>query len=152
MILPALEVQGMKKQRKALLSRLLVFLGMILIIGISFNQLSLMSFSQDVYAPGAPVLMEGGRESVEYVIVYGYVFRFNTTLGYDMPVVDVKVRLWATDELFEDVVWTDNDGRYESTVVFRVGQLVSVLVEGTRYVRFISYHAVDTCELDSVYL
>lgn len=112
-----------------------------------------MSVMQDSYAPIAVIPMEG-RESVEYVKVYGYVFWFNETSGQDMPVNNFKVRIWATDELFDDVVWTDNNGRYESTVVFRVGQLVTLLVEGSdvRHIRFISYHAVDTCELDPVYI
>lgn len=143
----------MEKQRKALLSRLLVFLVMILIIGVSFNQLSFMSVTQDAYAPGVAIPM-GGRESVEYVIIYGYVFWHNETSGQDRPIKGFKVRIWATDELFDDVVWTDNSGRYESAVVFKVGQLVTLMVEGSsiRHIRFISYHAVDTCELDPIYL
>jgi len=141
------------RRKKVLLSRILVFLVMILIVGVSFNQLSFMSFAQDAYAPGVAAPMEG-HESVKYVIVYGYVLWFNETSGQDMPIKGFKVRIWATDELFADIVWTDNDGRYESFAVFRVGQLVTLLVEGSdiRHIRFISYHAVDTCELDPVYL
>lgn len=141
----------MNRQKKALLSRISVLLVMILIVGVSFDQLALMSVTQDAYAPGAIIPMEG-RESIEYVIVYGRVFYFNETLGYDLPVVNIRVRLWATDELFEDIIWADNDGKYESIAVFRVGQLITLMIEGIRYIRFISYHAAGKCELDPIYL
>lgn len=124
---------------------------MILIVWASFGQMSLMSFNQDFYAPGVAAPMEGDR-SVEYVRVYGYVFRFNETSEQDDPVKNLRVRIWATDELFEDIVQTDDNGRYESVAVFRVGQLVTLLIEEVRYIRFISYHAEDVCELDSIYL
>lgn len=113
--------------------------------------MAFMSVTQDFYAPGVAAPMEQ-RESIEYVIVYGYVFEFNETSEQDDPVKNLGVRIWATDELFEVIIQTDDNGRYESVAVFRVGQLVTLLIEGIRYIRFISYHAADACELDPIYL
>jgi len=144
----ALEVREMKRQRKVLLSRISVFFIMILIVGISFSQLSFMSVTQDTYAPGVISPHEGDLPLC--VLVCGYVYRMNKTTELGEPVVDLKVRIYATDEQFDDIVYTDELGRYESTKKFQVGQLVTLLIEGTRYIRFISYYAENTFKLDVV--
>lgn len=139
----------MNRQRKVLLSRLSVFLIMILIVGFSFNQLSLMSVTQDTYAPGA-IRPQEGDNLILSVFVCGYVYRMNKTTEIGERAVDLKVRIYATDEQFDNIVYTDELGRYNSTKKFQVGQLVTLLIEGVRYIRFISYYAEDTYKLDVV--
>jgi hypothetical protein len=63
----------------------------------------------------------------------------------------IEVRLFATDQLIEDHVVTDDQGYFLSSKMFRVGQYISVLVEGVELYRdavFVPYDVMDKDDFD----
>ena len=77
----------------------------------------------NTYSP-LPALMSPWSDRVH---VYGQVVYENQT-----PAVGVDVKMFATDELITDIVYTDSDGYFISSVLFDTGQVITVTINGER--------------------
>ncbi|MFW9966756.1 MAG: hypothetical protein ACFFEA_06330 [Candidatus Thorarchaeota archaeon] len=99
----------------------------------------------------APALLLSGGDSTD---VYGYVYQepFNDTTGEWTPAVNVSVRIFATDELFSEIVLTDSEGRFRSYSSYRSGQVVTLTIEEQRFRAFIPYFAKGSVFLGDFYL
>jgi len=91
------------------------------------------------YSP-APAAMHGG----ELVYVTGYVYYFNETTFVETPAVDVEVRIFATDELFDEYVFTDEEGFFYSNERYEAGQVLKLTIRETNFYPFIGYYVDDT--------
>jgi len=138
----------MNQQDRSNLVKGLTTLGLIAVLLISYQSFNMSAFTGDWYAPGAAAPMQ----SLESVFIYGTVFSWNDTIGDYIPVINIQIRIWATDELVEDIITTDSTGRYESNIKFWTGQLITLTIGNERFTRFISYHAEDSYELDGILL
>jgi hypothetical protein len=76
-------------------------------------------FSIGEYAPMPAYLSPFDTE----VFVYGQVTFANGTYA-----IGIEVRLFATDQLIEDIVFTDHMGFFISSVKFKTGQIISVTI------------------------
>lgn len=136
----------MRRQVKRLLSRVVIPIMLLAVFLLSFSGLNTFSIFMSEYSSGAAPQYQN-REGAE-VIVYGYVFNA-TKVGYT-PVSDIKVRLYATDEFIEEIVYTNFNGMYTSTKSFKPAQLITVMINGERYVRFIDYSATSPFRLENI--
>jgi hypothetical protein len=101
-----------------------------------------LPLSVGYYSPPAAFMapiQERGR-----VYVTGRIVHQNESLA-----VNVTIRLFATDELIEDFVVTDDQGEFISNVRFEAGQIITVRYEGRLLTpsqhqqNFIQYDAPD---------
>jgi hypothetical protein len=109
---------------------LLLILSVFYIGGIS------VPLSVNEYSPPAAYF---GRAPDNKIHVYGDVLYENNSAA-----AGIEVRLFATDELIEDYVITDINGRFFSSVAFNSGQLITVSYNGVRLSErglFIDYNA-----------
>ncbi|MHA2354325.1 MAG: hypothetical protein ACXADC_04085 [Candidatus Thorarchaeota archaeon] len=99
----------------------------------------------------APALLMSGGDSTS---VHGFVYQepINETTGEWTPAVNVSVRIFATDELFSEIVETDSRGRFRSYSDYRSGQVVTLTIEGQRFRAFIPYFARGSVNLGDFYL
>lgn len=112
---------------------------MLCFIGITAVSMFQLPMQMSYYSP-APAAMYGG----ELVYVTGYVYYFNETIFEETPAVDVEVRIFATDELFHEYVFTDEDGFFYSNERYEAGQVLKLTIGETNFYPFIDYYVDDT--------
>lgn len=103
------------------------------------------AISEDVYSP-LPALMQEGAQ----IHVYGDVWYFNETIEY--PAFNVSVRIFATDELKSEVVFTDADGYFLSILTYEAGQILTITIRDYRYETFIGYNELSDFYLGRFYI
>lgn len=83
------------------------------------------------------------------VNVIGYVKYYNETTDEYYPAVNVPVEIWATDDQFVEMVYTDENGKFMVSVPLEVGQAIIIDILGQRFRAFIGYYheAGDTASL-----
>jgi len=112
---------------------------MLIIIGFGFYQGGLnIPLSMDFYSPPAAIYME---DRAAVVRVFGDVFYVNGT-----PADGIAVRLFATDQLIENNLFTDSDGFFISTEYFEAGQILTIVMDNDyskRFSVFVGYTTVD---------
>ena len=112
---------------------------MLCFIGITAVSMFQLPMEMSYYSP-APAAMYGG----DLVYVTGYVYYFNETTFVETPAVDVEVRIFATDELFDEYVFTDEDGFFYSNERYEAGQVLKLTIEEAKFYPFIDYYVEDT--------
>jgi len=112
---------------------------MLCFIGITAVSMFQLPMQMSYYSP-APAAMYGG----ELVYVTGYVYYFNETTFEETPAVDVEVRIFATDELFDEYVFTDEDGFFYSNERYEAGQVLKLTIGEAKFYPFIDYYVEDT--------
>jgi len=137
--------------RKKQFMKGLTALGLLAVLLLTFQGMNMSSYQNDSYAPGA-IVMDRYLNDVETVLITGQVLRFNTTTFKYDPLINTQVRFWATDELFEDLVTTDDAGYFKSNKYFQVGQLITLTIFDLRFTRFISYYAEIEFQVDTIYM
>ena len=129
--------------RKSVLTKNKVSMLMLAVIVVGFwaggFQLPL---SMNLYSPPAAYMSPSNAR----VFVYGQVVYENGTFASDVP-----VRLFATDELLEDIVLTDHEGIFRSLLQFEAGQIISVMIDEQRlspenHQNFIIYDVEDNTD------
>jgi len=111
----------------------LVKLAVLIIIAAGFILGNGMVFSQSgiSYASPMPYMLEDVLDPDKAPIsIWGDVWYENMT-----SVAGVEVRLFATDELFADYVYTDLFGEFHSEAMFDTGQLVKITIMEEVFVR-----------------
>lgn len=106
---------------------------MLIVIGLGFYTGAIhIPFSLDVYSPPA-AFMSPSRATGR---VYGRAVYENGTAAKD-----IRVRLFATDQLIEDIVFTDEEGYFMSDEEFCDGQIITIAFgeEYRAYQSFIPY-------------
>jgi hypothetical protein len=61
--------------------------------------------------------------------VGGHIF----SIVLNKPIENIKVKLYGTDDLVNDIVYTDISGMFKSTVKFTTGQMIAITVNNTHY-------------------
>lgn len=103
------------------------------------------AISEDVYSP-LPALMREGAQ----IHVYGDVWCYNETTEY--PAFNTSVRIFATDELKSEIVFTDMDGYFMSTSTYEAGQILTITILDNRHEVFIGYNEIDDFYLGRFYI
>jgi hypothetical protein len=106
----------------------------------------------DEYAP-LPSLMWKG----EYIHVFGEVWYYNTThpmggSASKYPAPNISVRIFATDEQKAEIIITDIDGCFISTLTYEAGQILTITILNDRYEKFIGYKESNDFYLGRFYI
>lgn len=112
---------------------------MLCFIGVTAMSMFQLPMYMSVYSP-APAVLYGG----ESVYVTGYVYYFNETTLIETPAVGVEVRIFATDELFDEYVFTDEEGFFYSNERYEAGQVLKLTIGEAKFYPFIDYYVDDT--------
>lgn len=108
---------------------------MLCFIGITAVSMFQLPMQMSYYSP-APAAMYGG----DLVYVEGYVYYLDETdLSLKIPAREVEVRIFATDELFDEYIFTDGEGFFYSLERYEAGQVLTLTIEEKRFYPFIDY-------------